>query len=120
MESINDVTEGILVSFSACELLQKGVVAIFGPTSTFTTQHVQSICSRFGIPHIIYNWGYQQDSETYSANLHPDFRFFGKAIYDYLKSVTQKEVLAIIYEEEESESMASFLASVFAEMSNYY
>lgn len=40
----------------ACELLEKGVAAIFGPASRHTHGIVASIAARFDIPHIEYVW----------------------------------------------------------------
>jgi len=42
--------------YIACKLLEKGVAAIFGPTSRYTRGIVASIAARFDVPHIEYVW----------------------------------------------------------------
>lgn len=45
-----------ILSRIACELLQEGVAAIFGPASSHTRGIVASIAARYEIPHIEYVW----------------------------------------------------------------
>ena len=45
-----------IIFYIACELLEKGVAAIFGPSSRYTSGIVASIAARFNIPHIEYVW----------------------------------------------------------------
>ena len=41
---------------AACELLEEGVTAIFGPSSPYTYGIVASIAARFDVPHVDYFW----------------------------------------------------------------
>lgn len=45
-----------ILSRIACELLEEGVAAIFGPASPHTRGIVASIAARYEIPHIEYVW----------------------------------------------------------------
>lgn len=47
----------------ACELLEEGVAAIFGPASRHTRGIVASIAARYDIPHIEYVWRESEGSE---------------------------------------------------------
>ncbi|XP_019883181.2 glutamate receptor ionotropic, kainate 2 isoform X4 [Camponotus floridanus] len=53
---IDDNTDSFRTAAAACELLEEGVAAIFGPTSSYTRGIVASIATRFEIPHIEYVW----------------------------------------------------------------
>jgi len=57
--------QNYIFSHIACELLQEGVAAIFGPASIHTRGIVASIAARYDIPHIEYVW---RDNEKLRAN----------------------------------------------------
>jgi len=54
----------------ACELLEKGVAAIFGPSSRYTSGIVASIAARFDIPHIEYVWRESEGKKKERRRLH--------------------------------------------------
>lgn len=58
-----------VLSCIACELLEEGVAAIFGPTSPHTRGIVASIATRFEIPHIEYVW---RETEVLRAETEED------------------------------------------------
>ena len=45
-----------------CELLQKGVVAIFGPLSKPSSEHIRSITDSMEIPYIETRWNYRSQN----------------------------------------------------------
>lgn len=70
-----------ILSHIACELLEEGVAAIFGPASPHTRGIVASIAARYEIPHIEYVWrekeGVQAETEenknpSMTINVFPD------------------------------------------------
>ncbi|XP_051153675.1 glutamate receptor ionotropic, kainate 1-like isoform X2 [Leptopilina boulardi] len=54
-----------------CYLLRNGVAAIFGPQSSHTASHVQSICDTMEIPHLETRWDYRLRRESCLVNLYP-------------------------------------------------
>ena len=47
------------------------MAGLFGPQSSSTSSHVQSICDTLEIPHIETRWDYRMKREDYSVNLYP-------------------------------------------------
>lgn len=58
-------------SSAVCHLLRSGVAAIFGPQSSQTASHVQSICDTMEIPHLETRWDYRLRRESCLVNLYP-------------------------------------------------
>ena len=69
-----------------CNLLQKGVAAIFGPQTPASAEHIRSITDVAEIPFIDTRWNYHpvnpvltsNDRNAYTINLHPDVDTVGK------------------------------------------
>lgn len=72
---------------AACELIEEGVAAIFGPSSPHTYGIVATIAARFDVPHIDYFW--RQNEELHAdevaknpmpmtINVFPDSEMIGK------------------------------------------
>ena len=57
--------------FSVCKALKSGMAGLFGPQSSVTSSHVQSICDTLEIPHIETRWDYRMKRDDYSVNLYP-------------------------------------------------
>ena len=57
--------------FAVCKALKAGMAGLFGPQSSSTSSHVQSICDTLEIPHIETRWDYRMKREDYSVNLYP-------------------------------------------------
>lgn len=55
----------------ACELLEEGVAAIFGPASAYTRGIVASIAARYTTPHIEYVWRESDMSWMYKGIKNP-------------------------------------------------
>ena len=64
--------------------MKDGVAAIFGPMSTLSSAHVQSICDALEIPHIETKWTTRENYDSYSINLFPDYRTLSQAYLDLL------------------------------------
>ena len=70
-----------------CNLLQKGVAAIFGPQTPASAEHIRSITDVAEIPFIDTRWNYHpvnpvltsNDRNAYTINLHPDVDTVGKS-----------------------------------------
>lgn len=60
-----------LCFYLVCKILNKGVVAIFGPQSTESRAIVRSICDTMGIPHLETEPSNSVRSNGYSVNLYP-------------------------------------------------
>lgn len=65
------MTENIIVEFiSACSLLEKGVVAIFGPSDKVAADHVQSVCDSVDMPNLVARWD-RDPIRLGALNFHP-------------------------------------------------
>ncbi|PAA89431.1 hypothetical protein BOX15_Mlig000431g1 [Macrostomum lignano] len=83
----------------ACSLLEKGVVAIVGPTSPAAAEQVRSVCEHHTMPHIAANWNYRATERRlhYSVNLNPHHGTLGSALMDFIRSQETWGHFAIIY-----------------------
>jgi len=90
-----------------CHLLEKGVVAIFGPTSKFSSEHIRSITDSMEIPFIETRWNYRSQRKVigsaggYAFNLHPDITTLGTAYLDLLEAY-QWKTITILYQDNDS------------------
>lgn len=83
-----------------CSLLNLGVAAIFGPQSSSTAGHVQSICDTMEIPHLENRWDFRLRRESCLVNLYPHPTTLSKAYVDLVKAWGWK-TFTIIYENNE-------------------
>uniref|UniRef100_A0A1I8F5M4 Lig_chan-Glu_bd domain-containing protein n=1 Tax=Macrostomum lignano TaxID=282301 RepID=A0A1I8F5M4_9PLAT len=83
----------------ACSLLEKGVVAIVGPTSPAAAEQVRSVCEHHTMPHITADWNYRATERRlhYSVNLNPHHGTLGSALMDFIRSQETWGHFAIIY-----------------------
>ncbi|OON15267.1 ligand-binding protein, receptor family, partial [Opisthorchis viverrini] len=86
----------------ACRLLERQVIAIYGPNTPNAMESVQSLANQFGIPHLQMDWGYRQSSRGFSLNVHPHYLAYGQALYDYVRKAEYWDTVALIYYKEES------------------
>ncbi|XP_071571021.1 glutamate receptor ionotropic, kainate 2 isoform X3 [Temnothorax nylanderi] len=101
-------TDSFRTAEAACELLQEGVAAIFGPASRHTRGIVASIAERFNIPHIEYVWRESEGSEeeyerkkaSMTINVFPASEKVSEAIADIIDSMKWRNFVAI-YENDE-------------------
>ncbi|XP_076358702.1 glutamate receptor ionotropic, kainate 2-like [Tachypleus tridentatus] len=88
-------------SKKVCDLLEKGVAAIFGPQSEESSSTVQSFCDAMHVPHIEIRWDFRTHGDNHSVNLFPFTTSLSKAYYEYVKHKNWKS-FAIVYEENEA------------------
>jgi len=91
-----------LYSYIACELLEEGVAAIFGPASRHTRGIVASIAAQFDIPHIEYVWreseGLGEKKKTPSSmtiNIFPASEQVSQVSRYYKRDVSQLKIYFI-------------------------
>ncbi|KAL0124437.1 hypothetical protein PUN28_006343 [Cardiocondyla obscurior] len=103
-------TDSFKTATAVCELLEEGVVAIFGPTSRHTRWIVANIAARFNTPHIEYVWRENErvDEESkkkgtlssMTINVFPASKKLSQAIADLIDSMKWRN-FAAIYENDE-------------------
>jgi len=89
-----------------CYLLEKGVVAIFGPLSKYSSEHIKSITDSMEIPYIETRWNYRSQkvigkAGDYAINLHPDITTLGSAYLDLIEAY-QWKTITILYQDNDS------------------
>lgn len=90
---------------SACELLSKGVAAIFGPATPETSGIVSSIADTFEVPHIIAHWeredvGSRRVKNDMTLNVFPDNDVLSRAFAELLIDYTWKSY-TVVYEDDD-------------------
>nr|WHU27577.1 NMDA receptor 3 [Matsumurasca onukii] len=88
------------VSQAVCELLSEGVVGVFGPQSSDTTDHVQSVCDTMEVPHVEQRWDIRQRRGSCLVNLYPHPASIAKALADLVKAFKWGS-FAILYDQSE-------------------
>ncbi|KAK0162284.1 hypothetical protein PV327_008633 [Microctonus hyperodae] len=96
---INSSTDSFKTSLAACDLIEEGIAAIFGPTNPHTRGIVSSITSRFEIPHIEYAFRRIEDNKLphTTVNVYPDSEKISQALSDLLDAMNWQQY-TIIYE----------------------
>ncbi|XP_017787964.1 PREDICTED: glutamate receptor ionotropic, kainate 2-like isoform X1 [Habropoda laboriosa] len=97
-------TDSFKTAAAACELMDEGVAAIFGPSSPYTHGIVASIAARFDVPHIDYFWRQNEEVQAnqepknpkpMTINVFPDSDTVSKAIADVVESMKWTTFAAI-------------------------
>ena len=83
-----------------CQLLRVGVAGIFGPQSSETSGHIQSVCDALEVPHLEMRWRTNQNRDAFALNLYPAPDTFAKAYAALLKAKEWKS-MAILYDDVE-------------------
>jgi len=83
-----------------CDLVHPGIVAIFGPTSAFASNHVQSAAEALHLPFMETRWNYNFQRSAYSISVHPHPAALSRAFADFIKKVGWRSFV-ILYENEE-------------------
>lgn len=95
-------TVKIYVSCSslACDQLSLGVVAIFGPSHSSSSNAVQSICNALEVPHVQVRWKHHpmDNRDTFYANLYPDYSSLSYAILDLVQFLKWKTA-TVVYDD---------------------
>lgn len=102
----NQVADTFEAERKTCYLLEKGVVAIFGPRSYASSEHIRSITDSLEIPYIETRWNYRSqdiisNAGEYAVNLHPDITTLGTAYLDLLEAYNWN-VVTILYQDNDS------------------
>nr|XP_018900134.1 PREDICTED: glutamate receptor ionotropic, kainate 3-like [Bemisia tabaci] len=89
------------VQLKVCELMGKGISAVFGPQTGSTSSIVQSLCDNKEIPHVQSRWDYYQRRGSCLVNLYPHPSVLLKALFDVVEAWNWKS-FTIIYENNDS------------------
>lgn len=82
---------------TACQQVQFGVQAMFGPSDPMLGPHIHSVCDALDIPHIEARLDLDQDYKEFSINLYPSPRVLNTAYQDIIRFLNWTK-LAIVYE----------------------
>lgn len=87
-------------SFLACDQLSLGVVAIFGPSHSSSSNAVQSICNALEVPHVQVRWKHHpmDNRDSFYANLYPDYSSLSYAILDLVQYLKWKTA-TVVYDD---------------------
>ncbi|XP_023222589.1 glutamate receptor ionotropic, kainate 2-like isoform X1 [Centruroides sculpturatus] len=96
--SIVKKNDGFFSAKRACEMVNEGVAAIFGPQSVRSVAAVQEVTESVGIPLIINRWEYRTKPNNTTVFLHPHADVKGYAFRDFIESKRWKS-FAIIYQD---------------------
>nr|CAG4638241.1 EOG090X00ST [Cyclestheria hislopi] len=91
--------DSFYASRKVCQLLSKGVAAIFGVTSASTAVHIQNTCKVFDIPYIETRWKTNTQQGESFINLQPNPSSLSKAYWDVVRSQGWTS-FTILYEDE--------------------
>lgn len=83
----------------ACEQIQHGVQAVFGPADALLASHIQSICDALDIPHLESRLDLEPEYKEFSINLYPSHDVVNHAFQDVMNFLNWTRV-AILYEED--------------------
>ncbi|XP_065566794.1 glutamate receptor ionotropic, kainate 2-like [Artemia franciscana] len=92
--------DSFFASERVCQLLRVGVAGIFGPQSSETSGHIQSVCDALEVPHLEMRWRTNQNRDAFALNLYPAPDTFAKAYAALLKAKEWKS-MAILYDDVE-------------------
>ncbi|KAG9492879.1 hypothetical protein GDO78_001045, partial [Eleutherodactylus coqui] len=84
----------------ACDQLALGVVAIFGPSHSSSSNAVQSICNALEVPHIQVRWKHHplDNRDSFYVNLYPDYASLSHAILDLVQFLKWKSA-TVVYDD---------------------
>ena len=61
--------------------MEGGVVAVLGPSSAATADHIQSVCDAMEVPHVEARWDGRRNRHECSVNLYPAADAFSQVCY---------------------------------------
>ncbi|XP_041089795.1 glutamate receptor ionotropic, kainate 3-like [Polyodon spathula] len=95
-----NIYDSFEASRKACDQLSLGVVAIFGPSHSSSSNAVQSICNALEVPHIQVRWKHHpiDNRDTFYANLYPDYSSLSLAILDLVQFLKWKTA-TVVYDD---------------------
>ncbi|KAG1662334.1 Glutamate receptor ionotropic, kainate 2 [Nymphon striatum] len=98
-------------SKEVCNLLRSGVAAIFGPQSSYISPLMDSLLSKFDIPHIETRWDFSRRVNDYSINVFPHWEALSKTYRDLVVAMGWKS-FTILYEEDEALIRLQYLLQI--------
>uniref|UniRef100_A0A8C7Y0E5 Glutamate receptor ionotropic, kainate 2 n=1 Tax=Oryzias sinensis TaxID=183150 RepID=A0A8C7Y0E5_9TELE len=95
-----NIYDSFEASRKACDQLSLGVVAIFGPSHSSSSNAVQSICNALEVPHIQVRWKHHpmDNRDSFYANLYPDYSSLSYAILDLVQYLKWKTA-TVVYDD---------------------
>lgn len=98
----------VFCSSSACDQLSLGVVAIFGPSHSSSSNAVQSICNALEVPHVQVRWKHHpmDNRDTFYANLYPDYSSLSYAILDLVQFLKWKTA-TVVYDDSTGDNVSN-------------
>ncbi|XP_054637242.1 glutamate receptor ionotropic, kainate 3 [Dunckerocampus dactyliophorus] len=95
-----NIYDSFEASRKACDQLSLGVVAIFGPSHSSSSNAVQSICNALEVPHVQVRWKHHpmDNRDTFYANLYPDYSSLSYAILDLVQYLKWKTA-TVVYDD---------------------
>ncbi|XP_068613662.1 glutamate receptor ionotropic, kainate 3-like [Brachionichthys hirsutus] len=95
-----NIYDSFEASRKACDQLSLGVVAIFGPSHSSSSNAVQSICNALEVPHIQVRWKHHpmDNRDSFYANLYPDYSSLSYAILDLVQFLKWKTA-TVVYDD---------------------
>lgn len=101
-----------LAATTACELMNNGVVGIFGPSTEVNANGIQSICDAKEIPYIETRWDDQLRRGSAFVNTYPYPPVMSRAYVDVVKAWEWKS-FTILYEDYSSLSRVNELLKMY-------
>ncbi|XP_043939770.1 glutamate receptor ionotropic, kainate 3 [Protopterus annectens] len=95
-----NIHDSFEASRKACDQLALGVVAIFGPSHSSSSNIVQSICNALEVPHVQVRWKHHpmDNKDSYYASFYPDYSSLSHAILDLVHFLKWKTA-TVVYDD---------------------
>ncbi|XP_023301839.2 glutamate receptor ionotropic, kainate 2 [Lucilia cuprina] len=102
---LSPVDSSIALEKEACDLIDNGVAAIFGPSSKADSDIVSLICNSTGIPHILFDalseeHQLQKQNHQLTINVYPAQLILSKAYADIVQNFGWRK-FTVVYDEED-------------------
>ena len=75
-----------------CELIQPGIAAVFGPSSPFSANHVQSVSEALHVPFRETSWDFDFKRSDYCISVHPHPSVVCESLYRLCQKSLQTAV----------------------------
>lgn len=92
----------------ACNQLDLGIAALFGPTDSYLASHVHSMCDTMDLPHIESRLDLDTEPKRLSINLYPEQSLLNQAYSDVISFLNWTK-MAIIYEHDYGQYVVTIL-----------
>ncbi|KAG1662337.1 Glutamate receptor ionotropic, kainate 2 [Nymphon striatum] len=107
----DNIWNRVVSEVSAEESEERGVAAIFGPQSSYISPLMDSLLSKFDIPHIETRWDFSRRVNDYSINVFPHWEALSKTYRDLVVAMGWKS-FTILYEEDEALIRLQYLLQI--------